>query len=740
MWRTHCTGEKGRNERARGSYRTKSRRGCEEREKRVWREREKEGKEEELEQGAHRLMNMGGERRSAFTGPHHVDKKLVARRFVDAVELKLSASVPNDPMNARTNGNGKSTKSSSVSNRMTKSGNGGVSIMEKEREVEIETLMKQAGFGTRSSEWNDTACRFFMSMPKQYVMDVAAQVMSGEGIEMVLRHMALVGQCARNEKELVFAVKEVVVVPEEEEFGENSNSSPGGGGGDEEKNSDELKRAGSLGPEDEEIMIVGSGGSGRSGDGTFGKTFSSSPNLVALHDLCVEEDQREEAVMMPANGGSGQGSGAKEHAPNAAAEGEVTPSIIKRYEITVAARDKADVLARILGGFSALELNVLEAHAFSTTERVALDVFMVSGWHKGGAVELEHALHRASLKRQSDDSPRARSEQHSLLEGVMTGKNKAEWHVDAAELRIGRRFASGSYGDLYLGEYHGRSVAVKVIRAAAASAASMKEFDHEVGIMHTLQHPNIVAFIGSCATQNDNMIISEYMAGGSCYAHLRSINNGRGLRINTVLSYCTQVCAALSYLHKKSIVHRDIKTANMLLNGDFSVIKLGDFGVARIVDDTVMTAETGTYRWMAPEVIEHQSYSIQADVYSFAIAIWEMITAQTPYGTLSAIQSAMAVVEKDLRPKIPSSVPPQLTKLMAKCWERNPKMRPTADELAPAFAELLTLREASTNSSAMSRPWRIFGKKKSSGRQSPGGAAARQPTNDSGVDHPMNGS
>ncbi|XP_010451039.1 PREDICTED: serine/threonine-protein kinase STY17-like [Camelina sativa] len=94
-----------------------------------------------------------------------------------------------------------------------------------------------------------------------------------------------------------------------------------------------------------------------------------------------------------------------------------------------------------------------------------------------------------------------------------------------------------------------------------------------------------------------------------------------------------------------------------------------------------MTAETGTYRWMAPEVIEHKPYDHRADVFSYAIVLWELLTGELPYAYLTPLQAAVGVVQKGLRPKIPKQTHPKLTELLEKCWQQDPAQRPDFAEI-----------------------------------------------------------
>ncbi|KAF8700772.1 hypothetical protein HU200_034128 [Digitaria exilis] len=358
------------------------------------------------------------------------------------------------------------------------------------------------------------------------------------------------------------------------------------------------------------------------------------------------------------------------------------------HEIIFACDDKPKLLSQLTLLLGELGLNIQEAHAYSTSDGYSLDIFVVDGW------EYEVDILRSALRKGVDkikyrawplvQSMAARMDRQPVE--VSPSSNFVQipadavdvWEVDPRLLKFEQKLASGSFGDLYHGTYCSQDVAIKVLKPERVSVDMLREFAQEVYIMKKVRHKNVVQFIGACTRPPILCIVTEFMHGGSIFDFL--YNRRGNFQVTDVLRIASDVSKGMNYLHQINIVHRDLKTANLLM--DDQVVKVADFGVARVKDQSgVMTAETGTYRWMAPEVIEHLPYDHSADVFSFGIVLWELLTGKLPYEDMTPLQAAVAVVQKDLRPTIAADTHPMLADLLQRCWQKDPALRPTFAEI-----------------------------------------------------------
>ncbi|PSS30004.1 Serine/threonine-protein kinase [Actinidia chinensis var. chinensis] len=367
------------------------------------------------------------------------------------------------------------------------------------------------------------------------------------------------------------------------------------------------------------------------------------------------------------------------------------------HEITFSTVDKPKLLSQLTSLLSEIGLNIEEAHAFSTVDGFSLDVFVVDGWPHEDTQQLRNAVEKEILKSKGNFS----SNQHSLFpisehsqtqsicsdDFVKIPTDGADvWEIDASLLKFDNKVGSGSFGVLYKGSYCSQEVAIKVLNPERVDKDMLREFAQEVFIMRKIRHKNVVQFIGACTRPPNLCILTEFMSRGSVYNFLHKQRGA--FKFSALLKVALDVSKGMNYLHQNNIIHRDLKTANLLMD-EHEVVKVADFGVARVQTQSgVMTAETGTYRWMAPEVIEHKPYDHKADVFSFGIVLWELLTGELPHSLLTPLQAAVGVVQQGLRPTIPKHTNQKLAELLERCWQQNPTLRPNFSEIIEILQQI----------------------------------------------------
>lgn len=499
----------------------------------------------------------------------------------------------------------------------------------------------------------------FNRLPTRYALDV-----NTERAEDVLTHKRLMEEGAAPENGLAFHVRPVHLLNSNGDDGEGSPLS------DSPLSNDDIGGQ-ALKPR----MMV------------HAPAFGSSPNLEALaldmsKPIPIEEDKDTATSANP-------NSPRYPHMP--------------MHEVTFSTKDKPKLLSQLSAVLADVGLNIREAHVFSTVDGYSLDVFVVDGWPTEDTedllVNLQSALHgledpawsrsRGANMDISNPPPAPLVPTASLVDQGhirIPNDGQDDWEIDSTQLVLHQKVASGSFGDLFRGTYCGQDVAIKILKPERLNDSLQQEFAQEVFIMRKIRHKNVVQFIGACTKPPNLSIVTEYMSGGSVYDWLHK--QRATMRLPMLLKISVDVARGMDFLHKNNIIHRDLKAANLLMNEN-EVVKVADFGVARVqAHSGVMTAETGTYRWMAPEVIEHRPYDHKADVFSFGIVMWELLTGKLPYADLTPLQAAVNVVQKNLRPTIPRGTHPAVIDLMERCWRTNPSERP---EFADIVKELLDI-------------------------------------------------
>uniref|UniRef100_A0A0D9X3Z4 non-specific serine/threonine protein kinase n=1 Tax=Leersia perrieri TaxID=77586 RepID=A0A0D9X3Z4_9ORYZ len=217
----------------------------------------------------------------------------------------------------------------------------------------------------------------------------------------------------------------------------------------------------------------------------------------------------------------------------------------------------------------------------------------------------------------------------------------------AAEEKLGQ----GGFGAVYRGylREHGLAVAIKRF-AKDSSKQGMKEYRAEIKVISRLRHRNLVQLIGWCHGREELLLVYELVPNRSLDVHLHG--NGTFLTWPMRVKIVIGLGSALVYLHeewKQCVVHRDIKPSNVMLDESFNA-KLGDFGLARLIDHTVgmqtMTVVSGTPGYIDPECIITGRASVESDVYSFGIVLLEVACGRRPMSLLdNQKNSAFRLVE-----------------------------------------------------------------------------------------------
>jgi serine/threonine protein kinase len=157
----------------------------------------------------------------------------------------------------------------------------------------------------------------------------------------------------------------------------------------------------------------------------------------------------------------------------------------------------------------------------------------------------------------------------------------------------------------------------------------------EVMIISDLKHPNIVLYMGICITADKFILVTEYLENGSLFDQLHKKHKKFTEVEKIEIAY--EIVKGMVYLHNmKNLLHRDLKSSNVLIGEDWNVVKLCDFGLSGQKKKRTKHTRVGTYQWMAPEVVRNEKkVDEKSDVYSFGVILWELLTEKVPYQGLT---------------------------------------------------------------------------------------------------------
>lgn len=285
------------------------------------------------------------------------------------------------------------------------------------------------------------------------------------------------------------------------------------------------------------------------------------------------------------------------------------------------------------------------------------------------------------------------------------------------ELHFANRISNNSFGEVWLGGWHGAPVAIKRLKQRHMTRAELAAVKEELMLHQTLRNPYIVQLIGACTVQPAMCLITEFAQHGSLEEFVQEAKQDIPLRLR--LAFLHDIARGMSFLHHCGIVHGRLKSSNLLLFENKRV-RVADFGLAQLTATKLEVALSeephpvgSSSRWMSPELLlaqpRHSSArtdlagsedeellnppSSKTDVFSFAMVIYQLWIRKAPFFNILRENDVEAVILRGDRPVLSSAAErqcPPVNAIMERCWEKRPSQRPEFGSLAGEIDKLLT--------------------------------------------------
>ncbi|KAG5015259.1 hypothetical protein JHK85_021395 [Glycine max] len=310
---------------------------------------------------------------------------------------------------------------------------------------------------------------------------------------------------------------------------------------------------------------------------------------------------------------------------------------------------------------------------------------------------------------------------YSFLRGGNLMDENTTCHITLSELKeatdnFSKKIGKGSFGSVYYGKMRdGKEIAVKSMNES--SCHGNQQFVNEVALLSRIHHRNLVPLIGYCEEECQHILVYEYMHNGTLRDHIHESSKKKNLDWLTRLRIAEDAAKGLEYLHtgcNPSIIHRDIKTGNILLDINMRA-KVSDFGLSRLAEEDlthISSIARGTVGYLDPEYYASQQLTEKSDVYSFGVVLLELISGKKPvssedYGdemnivhwarSLTRKGDAMSIIDPSLAGNAKTESIWRVVEIAMQCVAQHGASRPRMQEIILAIQDATKIEKGTEN-------------------------------------------
>ena len=345
---------------------------------------------------------------------------------------------------------------------------------------------------------------------------------------------------------------------------------------------------------------------------------------------------------------------------------------------------------------------IIETECSTTDTITSTDTMTHDGEQSKSSTEKSDA----STASYADEEYDAIDELHEQISGIVPKTIKlrkqasliSEWVIPYNEVQVGELLGEGRVGKVYKGHWHGE-VALKVLCLENPTLAEREDFKNKVQGLRRTRHENLILFMGACMEPPQLAIVCSLCKGSTLYTQIYHTNNT--FYNQRLIDIVKQISHGMSYLHAKGIVHRDLKTKNIFLEGnkvvitDFGLISMADVKVANSKRPKHLIIPHGWLCYQAPEIIrildpanpgsEVPKYTKETDMYAFGTVWFELIAKHRPFKDYNVEETIWRIGNGFKQPLCEIEISREMKDIFNMIWNFQPEERPNFSDIISAI-------------------------------------------------------